>query len=498
MAVTPTTLRTSITAGTTGRLAEVNTLHGAVNELTKAVSGTAMNLRAQAGVVGDGTTDDAAAINSAATAAASLGVMMYAAGTFKIATGVTLNCECDLSAATFSYSGTSGTAVTVGLTGSYQMRRQVRLPKIIATAKTITGWTQVAGTVGLLVQNCYNVDLTIPHVQSFESGLKVYGTTSNGVSYCNITLGHLDNNKRNLWMTADATGWANQNSFFGGRLSHDSGEGTAVSGTRHVLIDTTASKVNGNSFYGTSIESPNVVEYHIDCGGNDNYWFGCRLENTGTGARVVWRANSIGNVIAYGFSSHTIVETKETTTANHISTRARSRMTGDGTTLNHAVLTLENTSASSKPAIRVMEAGAESADADQTTAWAVDFSSQALKAKRTADTQDRLRADFVNGRIYVGAGNVATTRYFGNVGTSMGFDGASLCFVTDNTYDIGLTSLKPRYVRAGTGVQVGTFATGSRPTAATAGAGTMVFDTTLGKPIWSDGTNWKDATGATV
>lgn len=44
----------------------------------------------------------------------------------------------------------------------------------------------------------------------------------------------------------------------------------------------------------------------------------------------------------------------------------------------------------------------------------------------------------------------------------------------------------------------GRAATGSRPTAAPAGAGAMFYDTTLSKPIWSDGTNWKDATGAIV
>jgi hypothetical protein len=42
------------------------------------------------------------------------------------------------------------------------------------------------------------------------------------------------------------------------------------------------------------------------------------------------------------------------------------------------------------------------------------------------------------------------------------------------------------------------YATGGRPSAATVGAGANIYDTTLGKPVWSDGTNWKDATGTTV
>jgi hypothetical protein len=40
--------------------------------------------------------------------------------------------------------------------------------------------------------------------------------------------------------------------------------------------------------------------------------------------------------------------------------------------------------------------------------------------------------------------------------------------------------------------------TASRPSAAAVGAGAEWFDTTLGKPIWSNGANWVDATGATV
>lgn len=47
-------------------------------------------------------------------------------------------------------------------------------------------------------------------------------------------------------------------------------------------------------------------------------------------------------------------------------------------------------------------------------------------------------------------------------------------------------------------IQYKSYTTAARPTAASVGTGSCIFDTTLGKPIWSDGTNWKDATGATV
>jgi hypothetical protein len=46
--------------------------------------------------------------------------------------------------------------------------------------------------------------------------------------------------------------------------------------------------------------------------------------------------------------------------------------------------------------------------------------------------------------------------------------------------------------------ETGEAATGSRPSAASVSAGAQFYDTTLGKPIWSNGTVWKDAAGTTV
>lgn len=46
--------------------------------------------------------------------------------------------------------------------------------------------------------------------------------------------------------------------------------------------------------------------------------------------------------------------------------------------------------------------------------------------------------------------------------------------------------------------KTGLSATGSRPNAATVGNGAQYYDLTLHKPIWSDGTNWRDAAGSVV
>lgn len=43
-----------------------------------------------------------------------------------------------------------------------------------------------------------------------------------------------------------------------------------------------------------------------------------------------------------------------------------------------------------------------------------------------------------------------------------------------------------------------TFTTALRPSAATYGAGARIYDSTLGKPLWSDGSTWRDAIGTAV
>lgn len=53
-------------------------------------------------------------------------------------------------------------------------------------------------------------------------------------------------------------------------------------------------------------------------------------------------------------------------------------------------------------------------------------------------------------------------------------------------------------LRTDDALKVGAYATASRPSATTLGVGAQLFDTTLKKPIWSTGTAWVDATGATV
>ena len=47
-------------------------------------------------------------------------------------------------------------------------------------------------------------------------------------------------------------------------------------------------------------------------------------------------------------------------------------------------------------------------------------------------------------------------------------------------------------------LRISRHSTDSRPSAASAGEGAQIYDTTLHKPIWSDGSEWRDAAGSVV
>jgi hypothetical protein len=83
---------------------------------------------------------------------------------------------------------------------------------------------------------------------------------------------------------------------------------------------------------------------------------------------------------------------------------------------------------------------------------------------------------------------VRISRIFGSSGNI-----EQKAFLTTN----GGTAYGP-LVMSATYVKHGTFTTGGRPSASTAGAGATVYDTTLGLPIFSDGTVWRNAAGTAV
>jgi hypothetical protein len=431
-----------------------------------------VDLAAQPGVDNTGKTECAAAVQSALDSCAALGVRAVARGTIKTASTLTIGAPVDLTDLTVNYSGTR-TAILVGTTVTTATLNQlgsVRLPRVVATAKTNNGWTQVAGSVGIQISNVNTANIYVPGVAFFETGLELHAA-GQGVSYNNVFLGSLTNNKVNCLFSADTTGWANQNQIYGGRMSHSSDEGTQVPGTRHVRQAATKNTVNGNSFYGTSFESPDVVEYHIESAGISNTWYSCRFENTVKNHTRIWsRTGASRNTISQGYGSENIYQVYEGT-ANPFNI-----ISGSGAWLNsgfdtqNATLRLQNNASSSLPTLTICAAGETG---DPTTRYTTRMDAWTLRAKTSSDVFDRVIVDGSDSSLSLGPGDTEIDVVLSRGAPNVLALGAANVFVT------------------------GKNVTASRPLASI-GAGAQFYDTTLHKPIWSDGATWRDASGASI
>lgn len=377
---------------------------------------------------------------------------VYAAGTISCSGPVVIKDDCDLSGLTFNYTGTTGIAIQIG-TGTVLRRKTIRLPSVISTVKVVgSGWGAVAGTVGVKAVNTNACNIVVPHIQGFETGLHMAGAAQGNV-YNNVYFGHLDNNKVNHLISSDATGWSNDNDYFGGLHSHESAEGSSVSGVRNIKLLTSANVPNNNVWLGTSFEG-NVPEYHLEADGGENRWISCRWENA-TGCRVWWRTGVFRSMIDRGYSAHTIVETYEA------GANAQTILSGQGWKVRQSasasgVLQLENASSATNPAITVMTAGAGAAGTDPTTGYAGYWAPNLVAFKRSTESFDRIQIDPQNSRIYFGSGAATIVRYLANLGTtSISVNGGNLVAGTDNALDLGIASFRFRDLNLGRNAVVG-------------------------------------------
>lgn len=418
-------------------------LNPIVDGRATATVGPALALEVAAGTALGAVTH--ATVQAAATAAAASGRRLYAAGTYTTNQTLTITSDADLSGLTIRYTGTS-VAVQVGA-GPVLFRKEIKLPHVIDASKPGTGWR--AGTTGVRVVNANACHLTVPLVRGFETGLHDYGQAQ-GCVHNTYMLGHLDNNKRNHVLGADATGWANSNVYIGGKFSHNSAEGTAVPGTRHILLTSAPNAVNGNTWLNPSVESVEA-EFMIDVDKGDyNLFLNPRLESVG-GGRVRWGAGATNNQIVGGYApqfanvTRVAGQTRNTLQSNNIF-----ELYG---TSNDGILRLQNRQSSSAPSVAMFDP-----DVFAPASWAWRWSADSLAGKRTAEAHPRIVLDRANGRVQFGTGTAAPAWHLGPLGTAgLALNGGNLYAQPDNTHDLGLAdNLRFRDINAGRYVRVGT------------------------------------------
>jgi hypothetical protein len=392
-----------------------------------------------------------AALQQACDTAKASGRFAVASGTITTSTTLVIDCDADLSALTINYTGT-GVAVQLGSETDKSYRLSVHLPRLLAANKASVGWAEVAGTVGVYAVNLDScAQITVPYIRGFETGLLVYGK-GQGNSYNTYMIGHLHTNQRNLVVSADATGWSNQNTFVGGRYGHNSSEGVGVAGVEHILmVSGLAHPPNNNLWLNPSLEGIGTPIYCASFTGQNNVIINGRYE--APTPKVLWAGAAKQNMIIGGYNADTLTDVVTGGVPGAIITGEVMRNGYNYANSLIPYVQLENRSGGDRPVLGVYDAGAREGAlgvVDRATAWNMLVAATKVQMKRRADASAQVAIEY-----------------------------------TGNVRVVGV-------------LQSGAGATGSRPSASTAGAGAMFYDTTLSKPIWSNGSVWKDAAGTTV
>lgn len=371
-----------------------------------------------AGATGDGETPDGTAVQAAADAAkAADGTLHFPPGTYVTTTTTTVHSSVSADpAAVISYTG-DGVALQLGDGVSILTNKRFVLPKVLQAGYSL-GW-RVGGTdVGVKCVNLYQCQLWPTKIENFNFGLLLYGDdlASDGCSYNTVYVGHLLNNKVNLKLDAeDTNGFVNENIFIGGRFSHSSSETTPTTGARHILIDAiTGHPANNIRFYGCSLEASvkpvDVVEYPVECYGQDCYWSYCRWEH-GTGATVAFNgANAINNVIDQGYQAQNLIITN-LNSASKQRLISRKNLTWQASAGENGVLVLANTSSNTNAVMTVLRASDDPFSVDPKTVYQAAISAGLSNYKSTADTGVRFQIAHTTGVLAWGSGSAAIDTY---------------------------------------------------------------------------------------
>ena len=375
-------------------------------------SGVAYNVKdVLYGAVGDGVTDDTAAIQAALDAATAAGGTAFFPMGVYLTTGTTsILCNVESDAEAWVYYNGTGTAVEIGDDVTILNRKRIVLPKVHLVTQVWTGAPLIGTDTGVSVRYLYASQVELPLVENFSLGFVLTGT--HGVPYNRFFIGHLHNNAVNLSLRPSVAGWVNENQFHGGRYSHESAMGTGVVGTRHIeiLLGAGTNRPNNNIWLGGSVEG-NVNEYKVYCdGGRYNAFFWLRWE--GSTPKVYYGTSAQYNMIIGGYASARIAYTSAGGSTRNDAMETGGRWNHSaGNAAGDGVVILRNTYSSTEPTVTLLESGTDPHSATIGNDYAWQFGAQDIDGKRSTDSYPRVNLDNVNGRVYLGSGSGAPADY---------------------------------------------------------------------------------------
>ena len=255
------------------------------------------------GAVGDGITNDTAAIQAAITYAKTLTrpKLVLNAGSYLVSSTLTFDLP---NYSTIEFIGdivtaTGLPAVRIGSTSTNYFGYHVTGLKVRRTANDTS-----SGSVGVQIRNVVSSYIDIRQVTGFQDGVLCFADQANGgVSYNEIHLGFLHDNRYNLHLQTSGVGYVNENLFFGGTYNHSSGY-PAVS-TVNIWIDYATYRNNNNRFYAPSLEDNSTLGVAVIINGDNNLIVHPRIERSVSQStyQIQFTANSSENqIIGAGFT----------------------------------------------------------------------------------------------------------------------------------------------------------------------------------------------------
>lgn len=379
-------------------------------------------------------------------------------GIHKVTNTLVVMCGCDLSAMMLlsDASVLSKTMRIGGNTGYSDLIYQhivVRTPVIVNVAKVYpqnfgikgTGWTGFQTSVGLEIANVQDAHIYVSHIAGYGRNLWM-SAYNQGNAYNQIFLAQLGNGFYNLALEpADPTAWVNENTFYGGHLYHESGEGTGVVGVREIYIDGTNDDIGGipnnNIFIKPSVEG-NVPDYQVQIRGAYNRIIQARWESAIP--KVYFYAASSGesfrNVIDGGYNCENIqfVNTAEAA-ENTLICPTLQKISGSPTAL---VVNSTIGDTLDQPHIVGFDSTFNPLSLSATNpSWSYRLYTRGLQGKRTNDDYARVFLDYQNGKILFGGGASAPVEGFQDFGGSVGVTTHFLP-LTDGAYKLGDTGFR--------------------------------------------------------
>jgi len=233
-------------------------------------------------VKGDGT-DEGAALNAALEDVQSKGQGLHFPAGVVVTTSQTITVGPNIpihmdAGSAIIYTGT-GIGVDINA-WSFSSPNRLMGRGVLRVRRSTTNWDSGVDTtsIGIRLRNAQFCDFRIPEVAGFETGLLLQGD-GDGCCYNDISLGDIVDNKRCIRFQGVNSGWANQNTFHGGAVRHNSGFASYV-GTMLIDMSTTG---NNNTFIGTSLEGA-YSQTTASILYSNNVFLNCRYELNAAGS----------------------------------------------------------------------------------------------------------------------------------------------------------------------------------------------------------------------